>query len=296
MNGMKRSISPIILALLLPFFLSAQEEVFETFKDTRVINTHSVETLAKRKLDIRIGHRFGDMFGGTGGWPTFYGLENAADILIGADYGVTDDFDIGFSRTKGSASLRQLINGVAKYKMLRQQPDGTPFSLVVVGVGTLSTMEKQENPGSINSFEKFAHRMSYTAQILVGRKFSDAFSLQIVPSYTHRNLVAFEDTNDLFSLGLASRIQMTKVFGLILDATIPLNGAQSPFIDSNDAQPTYYPILGIGLEIDTGGHVFQVNFTNARGLIENDYIPNTTSNWADGEFRLGFTIARTFNL
>ncbi len=289
----------LITACFLFFFglsLSAQTPVFRTFKDTRIINSHSVETLAKRKLDIRIGHRFGDLLGDNGGWPTFYGLENATDILIGAEYGFTNDLSVGAYRTKGAGPLKQLINLSGKYRIIQQAEGGSPISLVVLGVGSVSTMSKDENSAGINQFPKFAHRMAYSGQLLVARKFSDNFSVQLTPAYTHRNLVSDGDVNGIFSIGAATRIQLTKVWGLIAEAVIPLNGPQSPFETSPDNLPEYFPTLSLGFEIDTGGHIFQINFTNASGIIATDFIPNNTSDWLSGQFRFGFTISRTFNL
>lgn len=272
-------------------FLYSQEYTQQTFKDTRVINTHTVETLEKRKLDVRIGHRFGDIAGNNGGWQTFYGLENAADIMIGAEYGITNNITVGLNRTKGAGPLKKLINTSLKYRFLRQKEDESmPFSMAAYGLWSISTMEQDtSNDEVLNNFPEFSHRSMYTVQVLIARKFSNAFSFQVIPSYTHRNLVPFNDTNGLFSLGFAMRIQLSKVFGIIADATFPFSDLRTP---END----YYPPLGIGLEIDTGGHIFQINFTNARGIAETDYIPNTQSDWLKGEFRLGFTISRTFNL
>ncbi|MCB0588314.1 MAG: hypothetical protein KDD06_23685 [Phaeodactylibacter sp.] len=285
-------------ALSLCHTLNAQEYVFQTFKDSRVVNTHSVETLAKRRLDIRIGHRFGDMLGDNGGWPTFYGLENATDVMIGAEYGFSNNFTAGIYRAKGAgampqgqAGLRQLVNGVFKWRLLRQaKGKGSPLTLTVLGVASVSTSKRIEgNPDVLRSFPNFSHRMAFTGQLLIARKFSDGFSFQLSPGYTHRNLVPFEDENGVFSLGAAARVQLSKVFGLIADVTVP-------FSERRTADNGFYPAVGIGLEIDTGGHLFQVNFTNATGIMETDYIPYTTSNWLDGEFRLGFTISRVFNL
>ena len=290
-----QKISFICFFTVLLFSVSAQESIHGTFKDTRVINAHSVETLGKGKLDVRIGHRFGDMFGANGGWPTFYGLETAADVMIGAEYGVTDRIQIGLNRTKAAGDLKRLVNGLFKIKLVGQNADGKGISLVFVQVGSVSTMEKGDNVTAINYFDKFTHRMAFSTQLIAGKKFSDNFSLQLTPAYTHRNVVVYDDTNGIFSLGLASRIQMTKVIGLILDVTVPLNGNQSPFTNT-DSETEYFPILGVGFEFDTGGHVFQLNFTNSMGISSTDYIPNTTSNWLDGGFRMGFTISRVFNL
>lgn len=284
------------IALVLGLSVTAQTPVYRTFKDTRVINSHSVEMLQKRKLDVRIGHRFGDLLGDNGGWATFYGLENATDVLIGAEYGFTDHFSAGAFRTKGAGPLKQLINVTGKYRFIQQAEGGAPISLVLVGVGSISTMGKDENSASVNKFPKFAHRIAYSGQLLIARKFSDNFSWQLMPAYTHRNLVSDGEVNGLFSLGTAARIQLTKVWGLIAEAIVPLNGPQSPFVDSPENLPTYYPTLSLGFEIDTGGHIFQVNFTNAGGMMATDYIPNNTSDWLEGQFRFGFTISRIFNL
>lgn len=287
---MIQRISILILVLFCSVWGMAQDYTFQTFKDTRVINTPSVETLAKRKLDIRIGHRFGDLVGTSGGWETFYGLESAQDIMIGGAYGVTDDFTIGLNRTKGAGPLKRLINITGKYRLLRQKQEGTPLTITFYGLSSFSTMKKDgSNPDVLNSFPKNSHRVMYTLQFLVARKFSDVFSLQLIPSYTHRNFVASNDENGLFSLGLATRIQLNKVFGIIADFTYPIS-------DLRSTDNGYYPPMGIGLEMETGGHIFQLNFTNARGIAETDYIPNTQANWGDGQFRLGFTISRTFNL
>jgi hypothetical protein len=293
-----RFFSSLLIMLFLFSNARSQDFVFQTFKDRRVINVHSVETLPKRKLDIRISHRFGDIAGDNGGFKTVYGLENATDVMLGAEYGVSDNFTLGIFRTKGagtlpdgSPGLRQILNGVYKIRLIRQKEDNsTPFTLTAVGITSLSTAEKiEEATEAIQSFPKFAHRMAHHVQLIVGRKFSDGFSLQLNAGYTYRNLVPSGDVNGLFSMGGATRIQLSKVVGIIADLTIPLS-------ESRTSEKGFYPALGLGFEFETGGHVFQLNFTNATAIIETDFIPYTTSNWGDGEFRLGFTVARIFNL
>jgi hypothetical protein len=265
------------------FQINAQDLVFQTFKDTRVINSHSVETVPNRKLDFRIGHRFGNL---KDGWERLYGLEDAEDVLFGFEYGLSDELTVGISRTKGAGELSALVSPSIKYRILHQKDDNSmPLSLTLMGVSTISTMKSSQSE-ALTNFDKFAHRISYTAQILIAHKFSQRFTLQVMPGYTHRNKVDFNDVNGIFSVGVGTRIQINKVFGIIADATFLLA----------DRPDGFYTPMGIGLEIDTGGHIFQLNFTNATGIIENDYIPYTTSNWGDKEFRLGFTISRTFNL
>lgn len=287
-----------IFLLLLCQIVMAQDEqmdkeiqVTQTFKDTRVINSHSVETLPAHKLDFRIGHRFGDAAGGAGGWPTFYGLENATDVLIGFEYGLTDYAMIGINRTKGAGPLKQNVNSLVKYRLITQEINGNqPLSLTVLGVATISTMPKSETEGVLHFFEKSAHRWSYHMGLHIARKFSDRLSIQINGSWTYRNIVASTDKNDLVSVGGSLRLQATRAMAFIVDTNIP-------FSDLRKSENGYYPSLGIGFEFDTGGgHRFQINLTNATGLSETDYIPYNRSNWGDGEFRMGFTISRLFSL
>mgnify|MGYP000302884885 CR=1 FL=1 len=278
--------------------LWAQDYVTQTFKDSRIVNTQSVETLSKRRLDVRIAHRFGDLLGDNGGWATFYGLENATDVMIGAEYGLTNDLTVGFFRSKGAgtlpsgeAGLRQVLNGTLKYRIIRQNREGgSPVTISVLGVSSMSAAERIEgNPDIIRNFSSFSHRFAYHGQLMIASRLSDRLALQLTPGYTHRNVVPFQDENGIFSLGLGARLQVTRVFGLIVDYT-------QPFSDLRTTDNGFYPILGLGLEIDSGGHIFQLNFTNATGIVATDYIPYTTSNWLDGEFRFGFTVSRLFNL
>lgn len=277
--------------------LLAQDLVdLRTFKDTRVINTHSTETLQQWRLDVRIGHRFGDIAGDRGGFTTFYGLENASDVLFAGEYGVTDHLMVGISRAKGGGNLPngtrgldQLLSLMAKYRAIEQKEGGNPVSVAVLGIASMSAAEKVDGVDILQAFDKFAHRFAYHGQLIVARRFSPGLSLQTSLGLTYRNLVPFGDDNAVYSVGLAGRVQLTKVFGLILDGTMPLSSYRS-------ATDGFYPALGIGLEIDTGGHVFQVNLTNTTQIMETDYIPYSTASWAEGEFRLGFTISRLFNL
>lgn len=288
----------LILFIVFTCSLSAQRErVSRGFKDSRAVNIHSVETLPKGKLDVRISHRFGDLLGDNGGWPTFYGLESAQDVSIGGEYGFTDRLTIGLYRAKGGGvtpsgqtGLRRNLNGVIKYRALHQEELGHPVSIALVGNTSFSTDQRIEgNANLIQSFPEFSHRFAFNASAVIARKFGKDFTLQVVPGITHRNLVPFEGENTLFSLGGAARYQVTRVLALIADASVP-------FSSTLTSENGYEIPLGFGFEWDTGGHVFQLNFTNATGIFETDYIPYTSSSWADGEFRIGFTISRWFNL
>ncbi len=271
--------------------VAQKEKVYQTFKDTRVINSHSTETLEAGKLDVRIGHRFGDFSGNAGGWQTFFGLENASDIMIGFEYGLNNNTMIGLNRTKGSGPLKQNINGIFKVKFINQEAKGNqPISIAYYGMTSFSTMPKSSTEGVLNYFAKPEHRLSYHMELILARKFSKRFSLQLAGGWTYRNIVPSLDDNTIVSISGAARIQVTKVLGILLEGRLPFSELRKPING-------YYPPLGLALEWETGGgHVFQLNFTNATGLAETDYIPYTTSNWMDGEFRLGFTISRLFNI
>lgn len=280
----------LVLALGFMTELSAQQPVYETFRDTRVINAHSVEVVPFRKMDVRISHRFGDMFGADGGWPTLYGIENAADILFAFDFGVSDHTTVGISRTKGAGPLQKLVNGTVKINLTQQTDNGeTPFTTTILGQISGSTMARSTSPEDLNYFDHFLERFVFHTQIMVARRFSSRLSLQLSTGYTYRNLVPTDDINGLISLGLIGRIQIARRMAFLVDFTQPISTLRKP-------ENGFYQPLGFGLEFDTGGHIFQINVTNAKGIIEADYIPYTYSNWGDGQFRLGFTINRLFNL
>ncbi len=272
----------------------AQQAIYGTFNDRWVINSPSVELLPARKLDARVTHRFGDFAGAAGGWKTFYGLENATDVAIGFEYGISNRLQVGAYRSKGAGPMKQLVSGMVKYSLLRQVEGGSPLTLTAFGMSTLSTAERSSDPSSVSYFEKFAHRMAYQGALLAARKFSDRFSLQLAAGINHRNAVPAGDENNLFMTGLALRLQATKTLALLADMSLALNGPQSPF--ENSGTRSYRPPIGFGLEFNTGGHVFQLNLTNSTGIMPTDYLPYTRSDWTEGQFRIGFTISRLFNL
>lgn len=294
---MYKTIFFLVLCLFSTALFAQRERVTRAFKDTRVVNIHSVETLPKGKLDVRIAHRFGDMFGDNGGWATFYGLEQATDVAIGAEYGFTNRFTAGIYRAKGGGStpsgasgLQQNLNAVLKARLFYQEEKGHPVSAAFVGTTTFSAAQRLENaPNAVASFPLFSHRFAFNGSLVVSRKFSKAFAFQVVPGVTHRNLVPFEGENTLYSLGVGARVQITRVMALVADGTYL-------FSSELTSENGYHLPVGLGIEWDTGGHVFQLNFTNATGIFETDYIPYTTTNWGEGEFRIGFTISRWFNL
>ncbi|MFK8037301.1 MAG: DUF5777 family beta-barrel protein [Crocinitomicaceae bacterium] len=279
----------IIIALLFNSIASiAQEDtkkVWDTFEGTRVLNNHSNEMLYANQMEFIVAHKFGDM-GVAGAAQQAFGLDNLADVRIAFEYGITNDFNIGLGRNKGIGSIRQVIDGYAKYRIL-QQDKNKPLSLTWVSSMAFSYAEASNDLTAENSFSTFADRLIYTNQIIGSRKFSDRLSLQLNAGVNHRNYVAFDDVNTLFFAGGAARVRVTQIIGLLAEYNHILNRG-------NDI--AYQNPLTFGLELLTGGHAFTFMFSNSQGVNENLFIPSTYSNWLDGQFRIGFSITRKFKL
>lgn len=276
--------------------------VIATFKSPWIINGQSNETIHKNDLLFVVKHRFGDLAGSNGGVKTFFGLDNSTDILIGFDYGLSDQWSIGLGRAKGapngiSTHQRQLFYVNSKYRLIQQTfGDQVPVSVSLFGNAVVSTMEKTDLGTSDASFQKFGDRMSYVAQAIITRKFSDKLSLALSPTYVRRNYVSFHDMNNLFALGIGSRMKFSRRMALVVDYVFSFRSQESQDYFLEQQEFKFYNPLGIGLEIETGGHVFNLSFTNSTAILENQFIPGTSSSWADGEFRWGFSITRTFTL
>ncbi|AWO02299.1 hypothetical protein DLD77_09300 [Chitinophaga alhagiae] len=273
-----------------------RDPVIATFKSTRIINAQSNETLARGDLDFRVAHRFGDMGGADGGSATFFGIDNSTDIRIAFEYGITDRLTAGVSRAKGSGHFSQLYEVLGKFKLLQQTMDNrVPLAITLFGNAVVTSMKSSPDKEAVSYFNKFSSRMSYTAQAVVARKFGDRFSLALLPSYVHRNRVGYMDMNNLFALGVGGRLRFSKRVALVVDYFVPFRDQAS-----KDYYKTlgieYYNPLGIGVEIETGGHVFHLNFTNSTATLENQFIPETTTSWLQGQFRWGFNISRRFSL
>ncbi len=281
-------------------FSQEEEEEFEgpatvegTFLDTRVINGHSVETLEKGALEFRIQHRFGDIAGDQGGAQTFFGLDNAADIRIALEYGVTDNLQIGLGRSKGTgAPYRSLMDGFVKYRILRQgEEGGSPVSLAALGTSSFTYMKASEDLTQVSSFPEWQHRLAYCVQLNVARKFGDRLSLALMPTMVHRNYVATSDYNTIFALGGAARIGVTKKMAVLLEYYQVI----TPEAEEKGMRTDNTNSLGIGFEWKTFGHNFAIHLTNSRGFGETQFIPYTFSDWSKGQFRLGFSISRKFS-
>jgi hypothetical protein len=251
-----------------------------TFKSTRVLNGHSIERMQEGQLDVRISHRFGTL--NSGGY-NFFGLDQS-NIHLGLEYGITNWLMVGIGRSE----FEKTFDGFAKFSILRQST-GAKVMPVSVSVVTSIGLKTQKWPDQSRT-NYFTSRLAYVGQVLVARKISQGLSIQLTPSYLHRNLVATElDPNDIFAMGAGARLKLTK--------RISFNGEYYYIVNpkNNFSTPLYNP-LSLGFDIETGGHVFQLFFTNSLGMTEKQFIGATTGQWKKGDIHFGFNISRVFTL
>jgi len=282
--------------ILVGFTLMGQEKdtqvaPFATFKSTNLINNTSPETLFKYDLKFTVRHRFGDIAGSSGGYHTLYGIDNARDIKIGFAYGLTDRWDIGISRNKGAGPVSELYEGFTKYKIAQQGKEGGfPFTLTYYAATAFTTMEAAAEPSSPVAFQQWEHRLTYTHQAILSRRLGDRLSVAVLPTFIHRNFVADGDRNNIYTAGIAGKFQVSKMVGIMAEYFYDFSR------DHKVGNTVYHNPLGIGVEIETGGHIFHLTLNNAPGLSPTQFIPYNQSQWMEGGFRFGFAINRLFHL
>ncbi|AWW32391.1 hypothetical protein DN752_20845 [Echinicola strongylocentroti] len=253
-----------------------EDLTYGTFKGTRLINGHTIETRGAGNLDFIISHRFGRV--NSGGY-NFFGLDDA-NVRLGLAYSFTDNLTVGVGRN----SFQKVYDGFVKYKLLKQQSGKKQMPVTMTWYSNMSvnTFKRPELPMS------FERRLAYANQLLIARKFSEGLFLQLMPSYVHQNLVpSAMDRNDLFALGVGGRLKLTPRTSLNMEYYYRVN----PYEDDG-----FYNSLAIGFDIETGGHVFQLQLTNAQSMTETGFIPATTGNFWDGDIHFGFNISRSFQL
>lgn len=258
---------------------------FASFKGTRLINLHTIETLGKGSLDFRISHRFGDF---SSGLYNFYGIDGPATIRIGFDYSVTDRFTVGIGRS----SYGKMFDGLLKYRILRQtQEKGMPVSVTgLVSINAIGIRDPNKALTGVDMYENFSSRLAYMYQLMIARKFNSKLTLQISPIFIHYNMVVrTNDKNDMFAVAGSGRYKVSKSISLTGEYT--LRATKYTVLKS-----TYYNSAGLGIDIETGGHVFQMFVTNSSPINEVQSIPFTTSSWSKGQVRLGFNVSRVFGI
>lgn len=285
----------LFLFLVLAASLSAQDDLMNmlsdstakeinyataTFKSTRVINGHSVQMMAPGQLDVRISHRFGLVNLGA---YEFFGLDQS-NMHFSLEYGITKWLMVGIGR----GSYEKTFDGFAKYAILRQSAGARNMPVSVSALTSVAaTSLKWADPSRTNYFSS---RLSYVGQVMIARKFSPSFSLQLTPTIVHRNLVPAElDPNDIYAVGAGGRMKLTRRISLNAEYFYMINSKQY-------MSETIYNPFSVGFDIETGGHVFTLLFTNSLQMIEKGFVGETTGNWLKGDIHFGFNISRVFTL
>ena len=254
-----------------------KEYISNAFKSSRVVNGHSMEFIGKGVMDVRILHRFGLA---KSGFNNLFGLDQAS-MRFGVDYGLGKSMTTGIGRSNVGKEWDVFI----KYRPIWQAKGGSwasPVSVVLVSGMTYSTM-----PWADPARKNFTtSRMAFYNEIIIGRKFNDKISLQLAPTFVHRNLVALAtDANNVYALGIGGRIKISKRTAFVVDYHYVAKGLDKAI---------YKDPLSIGFDVETGGHVFQLHFSNATGMNEKAFITSTTNSWGKAEVRFGFNLSRVF--
>lgn len=284
----------LILIVLFPFIALAQDDLMEeleksqrprtqyldqAFKGTRLVNGQSVQTTGAGALEFIFAHRFGALNGGP---YEFFGLDQAY-VRIGLEYGLTDKLGAGIGRN----SVDKTVDGFMRYKLLRQSKGAKnfPFTVTAFANAAIKTSPKKEDASyDITTLD----RMSYTGQLLIARKFNSAISVQLMPTIVHKNTVdRTQVDNDTYALGVGGRVKVSQ--------SVALTGEYYYRFNTNPNDP-YYNALGFGIDIETGGHVFQIVLTNTRGLTERAVVTETEGDFFNGDIHLGFNVTRSFQL
>lgn len=285
--------SAIFFLTVLPLIAGAQDLLSEldkqtkptteytlaTFKGTRLINGQTVQTKGKGALEFIFAHRFGPINSGV---YNLFGLDQAY-VRLGLEYGLTDNMGVGFGRN----SVDKTMDVYVRYKLVRQSKGviNMPFTITAFGITAVKTSPRKEDA----TYDiQLQDRLSYTGQFLIARKVTSNLSLQLMPSIVHKNTVDKTiEKNDQVALGVGGRLKITR--------SVALTTEYYYRFDVPAANPYYNP-LGFGIDIETGGHVFQIVMTNSRGLTERAYLTETAGQFSKGDIHLGFNITRTFQL
>ena len=254
------------------------EYAYATFKAPRIINGQSVELTAKNELNFVIQHRFGEVGGGA---YELWGLDQST-IRFGLEYGIFDWLDIGFGRS----SYKKTYDGYLKLKFLRQQTGKHMVPVTVAAFSSVAVTTLKWDEPDLPDY--FSNRLSFTSQLLIARKFGNTVSVQLSPSFVHRNLVETpQDQNDVFALGAGGRVKITSRMSINAEYFYQFDGYN---------KTVTFDAMAIGIDLETGGHVFQFLLTNSKGMIDPYFIADTTGDITKGGIFLGFNINRVFTL
>jgi len=269
-----------------------------TWNDTRLINSPTTKTVAPGFMEVYFMHRLGSIgTASNGGFHTLYGFDVASDVLFGFDFGITKRFMVGVCRSKA----QELIDVYGKYRLLDQKIGGSPVSIAVnedFGITPEDTTTLYSGTMEGESRRNISDRFSYLSQVIIASRINKSLSVEVVPTLSYRNHIIEAvntnnntyDENAIPALGIAGRYMFNRTIGIVVDYTYIMSQYRV------DNPTPYYNALSAGIELNTGGHVFEINLSNTSGLVSNNFIPNTTDTWLKGGFKLGFTIARNFGI
>ncbi|MBP6557213.1 MAG: hypothetical protein KAX93_03555 [Flavobacterium sp.] len=276
----------VVLMLLFPLSLFAQDDLLNeidtvkadkskvesAFKALKIVNIESTKLAAKGDLYFIVAHRFGSI---KDGFEGLYGLDNAVTQLKFV-YGLTDWLTLSGARTEVAYDFS------GKFLMKSQENDGFPFTIAgFASLGLNNTLKESNYPEM-----KFDNRLIYVTQLLISRKVNTNLSLELAPTYFHENFVIDDNQdNSQYAIGMGGRYKFAKRWSLNIDYAAHLNRSDSsPFRDP----------LSIGVDLETGGHVFQMHFSNSQGIHEAGFLGNTTGDWGRGDIFFGFNLLRVF--
>ncbi len=244
------------------------------FKGLKIVNFESTKMVSKKELYFVVAHRFGSIETGI---KDFFGLDQAVTRLSFV-YGLSDGINIGVSRS----SFRKIYEASLKMRLIREKKGGSPVTIVSSSNILINTsLDEDFLPGLT-----FSNRLGYTTQLLISKKFNKNFSFQLMPTFFHDNYVEFnEQHNSQYVLGFGGRHKLSKRWSVNFDYGWHLNRA--------DGSPFNNP-LSIGFDLETGGHVFQLHFTNAQPMNTNPFLGQATGDWSDGDIFFGFNLSRVF--
>lgn len=274
-----------------------------TFNSTKIINMQSVEIVTKGNLQFMINHHFGyfwdkDRGGKTGevfnerfrqNLGNLFGLNTGvAHTYLSFDYSPTNWANLGLAATGRSG-----FEGWAKFKILRQQTGekNIPLTLGWYSMANISTQKKELNEFTDN-------RWSFMHQLLIARKFSNKFSLQFMPTLIHFNIVPYgiNNSNLVWSMGLGGKYKIKSNLNLTFEYARQLNMYEN-LVTKTGSIISYQPdLLSLGLEINTGGHLFQFFIGNTVDGSNIEHLARNNSSIKDGKFAMGFTINRSLVL
>jgi hypothetical protein len=250
-------------------------DVTAVFKGIKIVNFESTKLVGKNQLQFIISHRFGAL---NDGIDNFLGLDQAT-ARIQFIYGFTDGLHASISRS----GFNKTYDAALKYKIISQRADGFPFTIVGYNLINVNTdLDRDILPGLT-----FNDRLGYASQVLISRKFNDFLSLQLAPTYFHDNTVVEDgQRNAQFALGIGGRVKFTKRMAFIGDYGLHLNRVDNSVFNN---------ALSLGLEIETGGHVFQIHVSNSQAIFANGFLGQARGDFSDGSVFLGFNISRAFS-